>query len=587
MPPKKDPETGLPSRYVPKGLTKEQREQQIQSIVEKRDRPKLDFPTKKSKWTMKAIEYFSKSPSIDEIETELKRLGATDDVKQGLEQILDKGRGAYYSSGSRPNQTAESWAKARLYAVLFGSSRARKVDKHIIDKYKIPILTTPQIRGGFLPFLIPAIIGLAKVAPVITTAIVAPKIVGAITGNRKIIGKGQVNEIINKKDYPDTYSKDTYAIIKKMSFNPKNVSVMGSMAIRSQLYASDYDLYEVVSKPSISSIVSGFKNIVKTLLDTPNVFIGDIKAGNIKDWEIVDEEAYFKDGILYEYDADNSRKKLEQLYDDKIISKEIYELGLKILVPNPNIIQLREIIKNLRPNIIRWKPNEILNGSKYVGSQNNILYTLEDAFTSPSLVKLDVIALIHGIFQEFSIIYDFRVRNRRINDYRMTPIQSISNDIQYYSATKNWFKVLKRLFSLTNYRLQTFKTNKLKQVDILEKLNDILTSDIGIIYQIIGDLTSLLFIGENYPISPSTSKRFDEEIDLLRDRLSNVYSVNQYLIKEKSILKKLSGLLDGSKTDFIQSVKSLIDELQKIIDAETFIQIKSSGLLDLIKKYDE
>ena len=585
MPPKKDPVTGLPSRYVPKGLTKEQREQQIQSIVEKRDRPKLDFPTKKSKWTMKAIQYFNKSPTIEELADELKQKGATDDVKDGLEQILDKGRGAYYSSGSRPNQTAESWAKARLYAVIFGSSRARKVDTHIIEKYKIPTLAVPQIRGGFLPFLIPAIIGLAKVAPVVATAVLAPKVVGAITGNRKIIGRGNevAEDIVRKKDYPDTYSKATYEIIKKMSFNPKNVSVMGSMAIRSQLYASDFDLYEVVSKPSITSIVSGFQKIVKSLLDTPNVYIGDIKAGNIKDWSIIDEEAYFKDGEIFGYDSGESRARLEKLFGDKVISKEIYELGQKILVPNPNIIQLREIIKQLRPNIIRWKPDEVLAGSKKIGADETRSYTLEEAFKSPSVIKLDVIALIHGIFQEFSIIYDFRIRNRRINDYRMNPVESISNDIQFYSATKNWFKVLKRLFSLTNYRLQNFKSGRSKQVDILEKLNDILTSDIGILYQVIGDLTSMLYIGENYTIP---SKRFEEEIDLLRDRISNVYSVNEYLIAEKSILHKLAGLVDGSKEDFIKNVKSLIDEFQKIVDAETFKRIKSSGLLEVIKKND-
>ena len=55
---------------------------------------------------------------------------------EGLKQVLSKGRGAYYSSGSRPNVTAEQWARARLASVLLGGP-ARKVDKKIWDKYKI------------------------------------------------------------------------------------------------------------------------------------------------------------------------------------------------------------------------------------------------------------------------------------------------------------------------------------------------------------------------------------------------------------------------------------------------------------------
>ena len=52
-----------------------------------------------------------------------------------LDKILSKGRGAYYSSGSRPNQTADSWARARLASVIMGG-KARQVDKEIWEKYK-------------------------------------------------------------------------------------------------------------------------------------------------------------------------------------------------------------------------------------------------------------------------------------------------------------------------------------------------------------------------------------------------------------------------------------------------------------------
>ena len=51
-----------------------------------------------------------------------KRTGCT--VK-ALRTIVKKGMGAYYSSGSRPNQTAQSWGRARLASAITGGPSAR------------------------------------------------------------------------------------------------------------------------------------------------------------------------------------------------------------------------------------------------------------------------------------------------------------------------------------------------------------------------------------------------------------------------------------------------------------------------------
>ena len=53
---------------------------------------------------------------------------------EGLEKILSKGRGAYYSSGSRPNQTAESWAVARLASAITGGP-ASAYDYHVLEEH--------------------------------------------------------------------------------------------------------------------------------------------------------------------------------------------------------------------------------------------------------------------------------------------------------------------------------------------------------------------------------------------------------------------------------------------------------------------
>lgn len=50
-----------------------------------------------------------------------------------LKEIVGKGEAAYFSSGSRPNQTAQSWGLARLASSLSGG-KAAAVNFNILDK---------------------------------------------------------------------------------------------------------------------------------------------------------------------------------------------------------------------------------------------------------------------------------------------------------------------------------------------------------------------------------------------------------------------------------------------------------------------
>lgn len=118
----------VPRRYVPKGLTEADRKKQVSSIIKGKERPKIkSFENKRSPWAVKFEKKYGFNIKDKRVESIISRTG--------IKKILDKGRGAYYSSGSRPNQTADSWAYARLASVLMNGP-ARKVDKDIYQKYK-------------------------------------------------------------------------------------------------------------------------------------------------------------------------------------------------------------------------------------------------------------------------------------------------------------------------------------------------------------------------------------------------------------------------------------------------------------------
>jgi len=124
MPPKK-----INPKYVPKGLSKEDKAKQTKSIKEGKDRPKVNYPSKRSQWVVKFEKRYGTKITDD------KFISKNIISQVGINLIIKKGYGAYYNAGSRPNTTAASWARARLASVLVNGP-ARKVDSKIWEKYK-------------------------------------------------------------------------------------------------------------------------------------------------------------------------------------------------------------------------------------------------------------------------------------------------------------------------------------------------------------------------------------------------------------------------------------------------------------------
>ena len=141
----------LPSRYVPKSLSSEDRKKQVKSIREGKRRPMVkSFKSKRSPWTKKAKNYFGDGNTSKVDMSNILSKGnkkREKELKKGLDEIFDKGAKAYFTSGSRPNQTPESWGYGRVFSVLFGGP-SRTIDKAIVKKYKIPLLKPRKKQKG-------------------------------------------------------------------------------------------------------------------------------------------------------------------------------------------------------------------------------------------------------------------------------------------------------------------------------------------------------------------------------------------------------------------------------------------------------
>ena len=129
----------IPIRYLPHSLNKKDKEKQLKMLKRSRKQYK-----KKNYYTRKKLTSFHSkvSPHIvkaqkiyktDKIIPNTYLSKATGCSLTALNKIVKKGEGAYFSSGSRPNQSAQSWGNARLASSITGG-KAAAVDYSILEK---------------------------------------------------------------------------------------------------------------------------------------------------------------------------------------------------------------------------------------------------------------------------------------------------------------------------------------------------------------------------------------------------------------------------------------------------------------------
>ena len=139
----------VPLRYLPKRLSKKDKIRQRRELNKSRKAYKKGkYYTRKkvSSFKSKTSDHILKARKIyklDKITPSKELAKKTGCSIASLQKMVKKGQGAYYSSGSRPNQTASSWGKARMYAYILGSP-TRRVDHHITEKYKVKFIHKPN-----------------------------------------------------------------------------------------------------------------------------------------------------------------------------------------------------------------------------------------------------------------------------------------------------------------------------------------------------------------------------------------------------------------------------------------------------------
>ena len=129
----------IPQKYVPTYLSKKDQAKAIKELRRSRKAYKKQryytrkkvksFKNRKSSHVMRAKDMYG----VDNLNNLNKLSKKTKCSQDGLRDIMRKGEGAYFSSGSRPNQTPQSWGVARLGSAITGG-KSSIVDYHILKK---------------------------------------------------------------------------------------------------------------------------------------------------------------------------------------------------------------------------------------------------------------------------------------------------------------------------------------------------------------------------------------------------------------------------------------------------------------------
>ena len=150
----------VPVKYLPKRLSKKDKAKQKKQLQKSRAaykkgiyinrKPLKSFKNKKSQHLINAEKLYKVNKVV--INNNLaKKTGCS--IK-ALNKIVKKGQGAYYSSGSRPNQSAHSWGIARLASSISGG-KAAAIDYNILvegcnnNSKALKLAKKSRIKNGY------------------------------------------------------------------------------------------------------------------------------------------------------------------------------------------------------------------------------------------------------------------------------------------------------------------------------------------------------------------------------------------------------------------------------------------------------
>jgi len=383
------------------------------------------------------------------------------------------------------------------------------------------------------------------------------------TTPRSSVMEPSKSELLATKSYPENYPDDAVTILNAMSFGP-NLKLLGSMSMKAQQYAGDYDGFEVVNmKGSMQTVLTALRkkmqDNVRKLLKMDNCYINDIKSGCVDAWRIIPRDVRILDDEVENWTPEVYKQSMERLHSmlkENIITSEEAKKAEAVLHPHMKPVDFFAARDACKFHILRWKPKDILENSLETRDGSHI--TLETAFHMPCITKMDVIGWIqNNRYTDFSVIFEFHCGKTILNPDPIDIVPSLQADIDYYTLKGKYFKAMKRTFALAKFK---------GEMGIIERLTPLLNSDLGRLYHVMGDIGTLRSL-LNHPRTRIEDIR--TEVDQFIGRLSSIFAIPEFTRKEPDILAEVRRILTLPKASLEPELEKLEDTLAEILNHTT------------------
>ena len=351
------------------------------------------------------------------------------------------------------------------------------------------------------------------------------------------------------KKFPENFSDDIIDIVQVLTLRHGSVPFLYGSGSYKIAYPSDYDLAQevpvTIGGKKNKLILKDLQYVIKGIMPMRNVYIGDIKSGEVPKFKVVEDDTTADN---YPERRETMINKINDLYRKKHISAKEKKDSLALLQPNLGELDIYIIKHDIRFEVIRWTPQDILNGFVHY---RGMKIKFEDYLYGDSITKIDVIAWLNGIrYNEVTMVYAFTtdetkdaiMLNKKFGNIEL----ALLDQIPYLLHKGMYMKICKRINSI-------IRASETPDKNLLKKLYSLFVSDLGLLNQVISDIGVIEFLIENIENIPET--RFEYEINQMKTRLGNMTNIS-YLKKQNVVIK----LLDELQADIVNM--KLLEELE-------------------------
>jgi hypothetical protein len=217
---------------------------------------------------------------------------------------------------------------------------------------------------------------------------------------------------------------------------------------------------------------------------------------------------------------------------------------------------------------VRWNKQNIRSGKQKI---NGKLITFQKCLLQKAVIKLDVIAIIDGVFSEFTENYYFKLGNFTNYNEKSQMKQEIQISL-LGDAKENYdngklFKAVKRLFAFFDLKNIQQRTQQI--------IIDFFNSDVGLLHKSKTELDILILVLQNTFRKPS---RLDviNNMQLIKQNLSSLTEIDM-----KSNISETIDLICKRRklTEIKEGVDILISYLQKKVNEYTMSFLQKNKIL--------